>query len=122
MMRQGANLSDIPVRNELGKSDGTQNLEGTSNIRREFEKVTSHRLVARQRAAAAQQDSQSSRGGGESEGGMRYDDDDDEEEDEDEEDNVSESREREKFAVNMFGSDFDIKVISDDREETMRIL
>ena len=35
---------------------------------------------------------------------------------------VDMSRERRKFAANMFGSDFDMQIISEDSEETMRIL
>ena len=32
------------------------------------------------------------------------------------------SKERKKFAANMFGSDFDIGLIADNKEDTMRIL
>jgi hypothetical protein len=32
------------------------------------------------------------------------------------------SRERKKFAANMFGSDFDINLIADNKDDTMRIL
>ena len=32
------------------------------------------------------------------------------------------TREKKKFASNMFGSDFDLKHITDDKEETMRLL
>jgi hypothetical protein len=32
------------------------------------------------------------------------------------------SRERKKFAANMFGSDFDINLIADNKDDTMKIL
>jgi hypothetical protein len=32
------------------------------------------------------------------------------------------SRERRKFASNMFGSDFDLNIVADTKEDTMRIL
>jgi len=32
------------------------------------------------------------------------------------------SRERKKFASNMFGSDFDLNLVADNKDETMRIL
>lgn len=32
------------------------------------------------------------------------------------------SRERKKFASNMFGSDFDLNIVSDNKDDTMRIL
>lgn len=32
------------------------------------------------------------------------------------------SRERKKFAANMFGSDFNIELIADNKDDTMRIL
>jgi hypothetical protein len=32
------------------------------------------------------------------------------------------SREKKKFASNMFGSDFDLKLVADNKDDTMRIL
>lgn len=32
------------------------------------------------------------------------------------------SRERKKFASNMFGSDFDLNLVADNKDDTMRIL
>lgn len=32
------------------------------------------------------------------------------------------SRERKKFASNMFGSDFDLNLVADSKDDTMRIL
>lgn len=32
------------------------------------------------------------------------------------------SRERKRFAANMFGSDFDVNLVADNKDDTMRIL
>ena len=32
------------------------------------------------------------------------------------------SRERKKFAANMFGSDFDINLVADNKDDTMKVL
>ena len=54
--------------------------------------------------------------------GYRHDGGADDEFDESELEALDLSRERKKFASNMFGSDFDLNLVADNKDDTMRIL